>query len=109
MALPGQYANLGTAMGTGSAGDVSDSDPSHYFGQGAAIDLEKFTNGQDADSPPGPVIPAGDPVTWTYVVTNIGSEALATVTVTDDQGVAVTCPQTTLESGDTSAWSATVP
>jgi hypothetical protein len=100
VALPGQYANLGTALGTGPAGDVTDTDPSHYFGQGAAIDLEKFTNGEDADTPPGPNIPAGDPVAWTYVVTNTGSEALTSVAVTDDQGVAVSCPQTTLAPGE---------
>jgi len=100
VALPGQYANLGTALGTGSAGDVVDTDPSHYFGQGAAIDLEKFTNGEDADTPPGPNIPTGDPVAWTYVVTNTGSEALTSVAVADDQGVAVSCPQTTLAAGE---------
>ncbi len=65
-----------------------------------AIDIEKATNGQDADDPTGPFIPVGDPVVWTYVVTNTGNVPLHDVTVTDDQGVEVTCPQTTLAVGE---------
>ena len=50
------------------------------------IDLEKHTNGQDADDPPGPSIVADEPVTWTYAVTNTGNVDLTDVTVTDDNG-----------------------
>jgi hypothetical protein len=50
------------------------------------IDIEKATNGQDADSPTGPVIPVGDTATFTYVVTNTGNVPLANVVVTDDNG-----------------------
>ncbi|HEX6199193.1 MAG TPA: hypothetical protein VF150_02930, partial [Thermoanaerobaculia bacterium] len=105
-ATVGQYANVGTATGTpeGGGDSVSDSDPSHYFGEEVveepAIDLEKRTNGVDADIPPGPALTVGDPVTWTYVVTNTGNVALTNVSVTDDQGVAVTCPKTTLQPGE---------
>lgn len=101
-AAAGQYANLGTATGTivGLGTMVSDSDPSHYFGQAApAIAIEKSTEGQDADLPPGPVLAVGQPVNWTYVVTNVGSDPLDNVTVTDDQGVVVSCPATTLAVG----------
>ena len=66
-----------------------------------AIDIEKSTNGEDADEPTGPHIAAGDPVTWTYVVTNTGDVKLVNVAVSDDQGVAVSCPQTTLEPAAT--------
>ena len=52
---------------------VTDDDPSHYFGVVSGIDIEKFTNGVDADDPAGAEIPVGDPVTWTYVVTNPGN------------------------------------
>jgi len=38
-----------------------------------SIDIEKATNGEDADNPTGPLIPVGDTVTWTYVVTNTGN------------------------------------
>lgn len=51
---------------------------------GPAIDIEKATNGQDADSPPGPSIPVTAPVTWTYVVTNPGDVPLSNVVVGDN-------------------------
>ncbi|MGI8392782.1 DUF7507 domain-containing protein [Leucobacter sp. W1038] len=38
-------------------------------------------------------------VTWNYLVTNTGNEPLEALLVTDDQGVAVTCPATTLAVG----------
>lgn len=53
------------------------------------IDIEKATNGLDADTPTGPVIEipsTGTTVTWTYVVTNPGNVPLANVVVTDDNG-----------------------
>ncbi|MEL6656096.1 MAG: SdrD B-like domain-containing protein [Bacteroidota bacterium] len=56
--------------------------------QSASIDIEKATNGQDADNAPGVIIivPNTPPqVTWTYVVTNTGTLDLVDVTVTDDQ------------------------
>jgi len=64
-----------------------------------AIDIEKATNGDDADESPGLTIPEGDQVAWTYVVTNTGDVVLSNVTVTDDQGVEVDCPQSTLAPG----------
>ena len=70
---------------------VEDDDDSHYFGVAPAIDIEKSTNGVDADEVTGPQVPVGDPVTWTYVVVNTGNTALAPATVTDDQGVVVDC------------------
>ncbi len=48
------------------------------------IDLEKATNGNDADLPTGPLVPIGDPVVWTYVITNTGNTRLDTITLTDD-------------------------
>ena len=46
-----------------------------------SIDIEKATNGHDADSPTGPEVTVGDAVSWTYVVTNTGEVALANVVV----------------------------
>lgn len=66
----------------------------------AAIDIEKATNGEDADTPTGPLVPVGNAVTWTYIVTNTGTLALNNVAVTDDQGVAVTCPKNALAVGE---------
>ncbi len=55
------------------------------------IHIEKATNSIDADRPAqGPNLLVGDTATFTYVVTNTGNVALKNVTVSDDQGVAVT-------------------
>ena len=64
-----------------------------------AIDIEKATNGEDADQPTGPVLEIGQPVTWTYVVTNTGTVTLSDVTVNDDIIGPVSCPQDTLAPG----------
>ena len=64
-----------------------------------AIQIEKATNGSDADVPPGPSIPIGDPIAWTYRVTNTGNVTLSSLVVTDDRGVAVICPQASLGPG----------
>jgi uncharacterized repeat protein (TIGR01451 family) len=100
-AVAGLFANTATATGTPPSGPnvTSPPDPSHYTGVGGSISIEKATNGEDADSPTGPRIAVGGAVNWTYVVTNTGSVDLTDVTVTDDQGVTVTCPQTTLAVG----------
>lgn len=107
-ATEGQYANIGTVTGIPPSGPpVTDTDPSHYFGVSAAIVIKKYTNGEDADTPTGPQIQVGGAVTWTYIVTNTGNVTLNNVTVTDDKGVAVTCPKNLLEPGETMTCSAT--
>jgi uncharacterized repeat protein (TIGR01451 family) len=92
----GQYENTGIVVGASPVGPVNDQDMSHYFGVNPVIDVEKATNGEDADSPTGPTIKVGDPVNWTYVVTNTGSIALESVKVIDDKIGAISCPKTTL-------------
>ncbi len=58
------------------------------------INVEKTTNGAQADTPPGPTIPAGDAVNWEYTVSNTGQLTLRNVTVTDDNndGATIVCP-----------------
>jgi hypothetical protein len=75
---------------------IGDTDPSHYFGSQPVVEIQKLTGDQDADGPPGPQIGVGQPVTWTYLVTNIGNVPLSDVAVVDDQGEEVACPATTL-------------
>ncbi|NLF03197.1 MAG: hypothetical protein GX601_19710, partial [Anaerolineales bacterium] len=93
-----------TAVVTGSSGQSDSASASTEYlcsiRPVPAIDIEKATNGEDADTPTGPYIPVGDPVIWTYVVTNTGNVPLSDVVVTDDQGVSVTCPKTTLAVGE---------
>ena len=85
-AQAGQYENTGTATGTTSTGtEVSDSRPLPLLRRPRELDVQKSTNGIDADVGPGPQVPVGDPVTWTYVVTNPGNVPIADVAVADDQ------------------------
>ncbi len=94
------------AHGDGAPGEAVPATPGKIFdGECAmvdeqpAIDIEKATNGEDADAPPGPTVPMGELVTWTYVVTNVGTMSLADVSVLDDRGVVPDCPATVLAPG----------
>jgi hypothetical protein len=53
----------------------------------AAVKIVKTTNDTDNNDPAltGPEIQVGNPVTWTYFVTNTGQLTLTNVTVTDDK------------------------
>src|SRR5215218_5519225 len=93
IALAGEQTNVGTATGQDASPPntvVNDTDPANYFGDAPGIQIVKFVNGQDANSPPGPVVPAGSTITFTYVVTNTGNVPLANVVVTDDKLGAIT-------------------
>jgi len=120
IAIAGQYENLGSASGepvwpSDPAGDccdpgdpdswpedpdayeptgqddATDEDLSHYVAYEGDVMIQKATNGEDADTVPGPLVAPGDAVTWTYVVTNTSGNALVNLTVSDDQGEAVDC------------------
>jgi hypothetical protein len=107
--MEGQYMNIGNVTGVANAvgntpepEPVSAIDPSHYFGitLSNAIDIEKATNGEDADSPPGPTLVEGDPVTWTYKVTNRSNALISNITVMDSQIGNIPCPQDELEPAE---------
>jgi uncharacterized repeat protein (TIGR01451 family) len=51
----------------------------------AALNIVKTTNGVDANNPPGVYVRVGDPVIWTYTVSNVGTFTLTSVTVTDSE------------------------
>ena len=56
----------------------------------SSLEIEKRTNGVDADEPNQadiPLIAPGRPITWTYLVRNVGTEVvvLSDVKVTDSQ------------------------
>ncbi len=90
-AIDGNYVNIADVVGTGSDGTtvVDDADASRYVGfqNNPAIDIEKATNGSDADvTGTGPVVPVGQAVTFTFVVTNVGDVPLRNVAVIDDNG-----------------------
>lgn len=101
VAVAGQFDNVATVTASATCREVSDSDPSHYFGESEKdVSLRALANGFDADSPPGPAIPVGSPVTWEYVVTNTGKFPLNGLAVTDDKSTAVSCPKAGLAAGE---------
>lgn len=61
-----------------------------------SIDIEKSTNGLDADDATGPELEVGTTATFTYVVRNTGNVPLDNVRVTDDKLGDITCPSTIL-------------
>ena len=67
-----------------------------------SIDIEKHTNGQDADTPSGPLVGIGSTVTWTYIVSNTGNIDLVDMTLFDDKIGVITnsCPQNNLAVGE---------
>ena len=94
-AIAGQYMNTVLITAEDPNNDPipttdNHSDISHYFGTETDIEIEKDTNGFDADSPTGlnvPSINIGDPITWTYKISNpISSNIsflISDITVTD--------------------------
>jgi PKD repeat protein len=64
------------------------------------VSVDSGTSWYTADSPPGPSAAVGAAVQWRYTVTNTGNVGLTDVTVTDDQGVVVTAPKSTLAVGE---------
>ena len=102
-AVEGQYRNEGRARASDGTNRVSDIDVSHYTGTDdafAAIEVQKSTIGEDADSEPGPIVNVGDPIEWTYVVTNIGNVQIAQLAVTDRPEGAVPCRADSLAPGE---------
>jgi len=91
-AVAGDYKNTGKVCISGSTSECV-TDDSKYFG--IPITIDKLTNGAD-----GLELITGTPITWTYTVTNHGTKTLTNVLVTDNKGVAVTCPKTTLAAGE---------
>jgi hypothetical protein len=50
------------------------------------IDIHKLVNGIESVTPPGPMVPVGSTLTFTYLVDNDGDESLTGVSVRDDNG-----------------------
>ena len=108
-AAVGLHTNTATASATGPTGPVTSSaDSASYFGVTSELTVDVTTNSISAPSAPGPFLAIGDPVTWTYVVTNRSNREVTGVALVDDVVGAVTnCPQTTLAAGQSMSCSAT--
>lgn len=92
-----------------AAGEDDDTVDAGIWDPAPALVVETRAQGSDADDPPGPSVPVGDPVALDHLVTNTGNEPLEDLAVTDDQGVGVSCPQTTLGVLETVACEASTP
>ena len=102
-----QVFNMVVVEGTDSNNDfISASTGTRAIIINPSIDIEKATNGEDADNPTGPLIPVGDPVTWTYVVTNTGNVELTSIEVRDDI-LGLICTIESLAPGESSTCTAT--
>jgi uncharacterized repeat protein (TIGR01451 family) len=89
-ASPGQYTNTATAIGfashSGGLESVDDTDVDNHFGEEPAIDIVKLTNGTNNNTAPGPGVPVGSTVTFTYNVTNPTVVPLTIIAIADDNG-----------------------
>ncbi|HSR44512.1 MAG TPA: SdrD B-like domain-containing protein, partial [Acidimicrobiia bacterium] len=102
---PGAYS--WTAVAEDGFEFTGDSSGSFDVGEcESAVDIEKSTNGQDADNPTGPRLLVGSTVIWEYVVRNLGDVELTDIEVSDDQEIEVSCPKTTLVAGESMTCSA---
>ncbi len=96
--LPGPIVNVATASGTDPAGAVlTDEDT-------ATVDLAAIEVVKTSDAVAAEI---GDTITYTYVVTNLGSVTLTDVTVVDDVLGAITLAATTLAPGESTTGTAT--
>lgn len=86
----GQQMNVATVTGDYEGVTYTDTDPAHYVGVKAGIDVEKYVSVDggktwiDADTPPGPYAPPGTKVKFKFEVTNTGAVTLTDVKVTDN-------------------------
>jgi hypothetical protein len=101
----GEYTAATEAFGTGGKGSYGDIEAiacnagtTEAVSNNPIIDIEKATNGQDADDKNNSVVlNLGDTVTWSYVIKNIGDVKLEGISAIDDREGNITCPKTVLD------------
>ncbi|MFC1717915.1 FlgD immunoglobulin-like domain containing protein, partial [Candidatus Poribacteria bacterium] len=86
-AQPGPHTDIATINATDVDCGVTcdESDGSGYTGADCGVRIEKLINGVDIDDcASAPQLSIGDPITWTYEVTNEGQSPLSVVSVVDN-------------------------
>ena len=82
---------------------MSEPTRAEYYSQRESVPglgLVKLLNGQHAPTAPGLLIPAGDPVTFTFRVVNAGRTRLSAITLVDDRIGTIACPKPSLGPGE---------
>ncbi|MDH4143824.1 MAG: hypothetical protein OEY23_01470 [Acidimicrobiia bacterium] len=92
--------NVATVRGLGGTRTVSATADATVTVDTPAVQVMKFVNGADAEEPPGPALPVGSDVTFTFTVTNVGSTPLTDIVVLDDTLGRVGCDKAALEVGE---------
>ena len=66
-----------------------------------AIDIEKHTNGKDADFENEAIaLIENDTITWEYIISNIGDDTIDDIKVIDDKEGEIDCPKSSLVPGE---------
>ena len=106
--VSGPHVDVVTAQAWAEDGvEAAASDPVSYLVgtdsavAGPAMTLEAAVGGVEADDVPGPELGFGDPLAYTYLVTNVGTEELWALYVEHPGTPPVACPERHLLPGDT--------
>jgi uncharacterized repeat protein (TIGR01451 family) len=102
-AVAGAYTNTGYVEATplGFEDKVQATADSAYYGAEPSITIVKYTNGEDAQEPTGPYIPVGEPVAFTYQISNHETAfTFSEIAVTDESGLTPDCEKTSLNPGE---------
>ena len=81
-----------TGFRTDTGAQVAPAEPNKvgFLVEPYPLKITKLVNGSPEPDPPGLFIPVGDPVTYTYEITNPGDLQVNAVDLTDSTGVAIT-------------------
>ena len=97
----GRLSNTATATGTPPSGTPPVSPPSTVevpFEGTNELAIEKRATTVDVNG--NGIVDLGDRVEWTIIVTNTGAQTVSDIVVSDPTAGAVTCPATSLASGE---------
>lgn len=74
----------------------------------AGLNVQVLTNDVLAPIVGGPTVPAGTPITVTYIVQNIGAVEVNNITINNNQNITINCPKTTLKALESMTCIATI-
>ena len=95
-AITGTHTNVATVTAPGATNNPQTAQ-AVYTAAVNSISIVKKTDGQRT----GAELVPGDPVDWTYEVTNTGPQTVSSIVLTDSVEGAVTCPKTALAPAET--------